>query len=73
MPWTIKFSVLVLAVFLSVPAANAQTNPIGGPGWRGWGSGMMMGPGMMSARQFGMMCDPRSAGFAQWSFNRSAR
>jgi hypothetical protein len=34
---------------------------------------MMMGPGTMSPRQFGMMCDPRSAGFAQWSFDRIER
>ena len=30
------------------------------------GPGYMMGPGMMDRQQFGRMCNPRSAGFAEW-------
>ena len=31
---------------------------------------MMMGPGMMGGREFGFMCNPRSAGMAEWRLNR---
>ncbi|HSL79805.1 MAG TPA: Spy/CpxP family protein refolding chaperone [Pseudolabrys sp.] len=64
-----KVFVLAFGAVLSAAAANAQPMM----GWGGWGPGMMMGPGAMSQRQFGMMCDPRSAGFAQWSFDRIER
>jgi hypothetical protein len=29
-----------------------------------------MGPGMMGGQQIGRMCDPRSAGFAEWRLDR---
>jgi len=34
------------------------------------GRGYMMGPGMMGGQQFGRMCNPRSAGFAEWRLDR---
>ena len=34
------------------------------------GRGYMMGPGMMGGQQFGLMCNPRSAGFAEWRLDR---
>ena len=37
------------------------------------GRGYMMGPGMMDRPQFGRMCNPRSAGFAEWRLDRLER
>lgn len=37
------------------------------------GPGYMMGPGMMDRQQFGRMCNPRSAGFAEWRIDRLGR
>ena len=48
-----------LLALLVVPAA-AQ------PGSRGWGPGMMMGPGMMGGMMGGGMCNPSAAGLAEW-------
>jgi hypothetical protein len=61
---TPKIATLIVGAFL-FSAATANAQPMMGPGWSGWGPGTMMGPGTMSPRQFGMTCDPRSAGFAQ--------
>ncbi|MFN3655837.1 MAG: Spy/CpxP family protein refolding chaperone [Pseudolabrys sp.] len=55
------------------PAAGGQ-GPGPGPGYGprggGWGPGMMMGPGMMGMSGFGGMCNPRSAGLAEWRMQR---
>lgn len=55
-----------VAWLLAISSAAAQ------PGGFGWGPGMMMGPGMM--RPGGMwggdMCNPRSAGLAEWRIAR---
>jgi hypothetical protein len=42
------------------------------PGPRGWGPGMMMGPGMMGPGGMwgGGMCSPRGAGLAEWRLTR---
>lgn len=54
------------------PAAAGQ-----GPGaGYGWGPGMMMGPGMMGyggRGGMGMICNPRSAGLAEWRMDRIER
>jgi LTXXQ motif family protein len=50
------------AMSLLLLTAPASTQP--GP--RGWGPGMMMGPGMMGGMMSRAMCDPRAAGFAEW-------
>jgi hypothetical protein len=57
------------AVFLSIAPAAAQ------PGGFGWGPGMMMGPGMMQPGGMwgGDMCNPRSAGLAEWRIARIER
>jgi hypothetical protein len=58
---------LALAAALSASPATAQSTA--GP--RGWGPGMMMGPGMMNWRIMGRnMCDPSAAGLAEWRFDR---
>ena len=51
------------------PAAGAP-GPGYGPRGGGWGPGSMMGPGMMGMRGFGGMCNPRSAGLAEWRMQR---
>jgi Spy/CpxP family protein refolding chaperone len=58
-----------VAVVLSIAPAAAQ------PGGFGWGPGMMMGPGMMSPGGMwgGEMCNPRSAGLAEWRIARIER
>lgn len=61
---SLKAGVIVLTLALASGAANGQ--PAGGSGGFGWGPGMMMGPGMMGMGGFGFMCNPRSAGFAEW-------
>ena len=60
--------VCALATLCLTTIAAAQPN---GPG-RG-GPGYMMGPGMMDRQQFGRMCGPRSAGFAEWRIDRLER
>ncbi|AXK82743.1 hypothetical protein DW352_20770 [Pseudolabrys taiwanensis] len=43
------------------------------PSGPGWGSGMMMGPGMMGrggGRGMGWMCSPQGAGLAEWRMER---
>jgi hypothetical protein len=56
-----------VAVLVSIAPATAQ------PG--GWGPGMMMGPGMMRPGGMwgGEMCNPRSAGLAEWRIARIER
>jgi len=57
------FTALALAgVFVLLLTASASAQP--GP--RGWGPGMMMGPGMMGGMMGAAMCDPRAAGLAEW-------
>jgi len=55
-------AVCVLAILSLATVAQAQ------PADRG--RGYLMGPGMMGGQQFGRMCDPRSAGFAEWRLDR---
>lgn len=57
----------VAAFMLASGAAGAQSPS--GPENRGWGPGMMMGPGMMRGG-LAFMCNPRAAGFAEWRINR---
>jgi hypothetical protein len=59
----------VVAVLFAIPPAAAQ------PGGSGWGPGMMMGPGMMGSGGMwgGDMCNPRSAGLAEWRIARIER
>ena len=65
------FAMCALAIFSLLTAAEAQPN---GPGRGSWGDpGYMMGPGMMDRHQFGRMCSPRSAGFAEWRIDRLER
>src|SRR5260370_32836997 len=64
---TLAAGAAVIAVILTCAVAAAQPGPGGpGPGGSGWGPGMMMDPGMMGAGDFGFMCNPRAAGFAEW-------
>ena len=62
------FAVCALTIVCLASVAEAQPN---GPG-RG-GPSYMMGPGMMDRHQFGRMCSPRSAGFAEWRLDRLER
>lgn len=56
-----------LVAFLMASTAAAQ--PTGGRG-----PDMMMGPGMMGWRSMGRdICDPRTAGLAEWRINRLER
>src|SRR5437660_1658615 len=55
------------AVALVLTCAAATAQPFDA---LGWGPGMMMGPGMMGARGFSFMCNPRAAGFAEWRIAR---
>jgi hypothetical protein len=59
----------VVVALLSLGPAAAQ------PGGFGWGPGMMMGPGMMNSGGMwgGGMCNPRSAGLAEWRIARIER
>ncbi len=61
-----------LGAFAVTGAAVAQPGPrAAGPGGgSGWGSGMMMGPGMMGSGGMGFMCNPRAAGMAEWQTSR---
>lgn len=59
---------LCLALLLAIPSAGQAQE-----GWRGWGPGTMMGPGMMNTRGFGMLCSPQAAGFAEWQLKRVER
>ena len=64
-------SACALAVPLAIAApAMAQPGPGGGGGGPGLGQGMMMGPGMMGSGGLGFMCNPRSAGLAEWRMKR---
>jgi hypothetical protein len=62
-------SAAAIAVVLAISPAAAQ------PGGFGWGPGMMMGPGMMQSGGMwgGDMCNPRSAGLAEWRIARIER
>jgi hypothetical protein len=62
----IPFALGALLLASALPA-SAQPGPRG-PG--GGGPGMMMGPGMMGERGLGFMCNPRSAGMAEWRVKR---
>lgn len=58
----------VASLALCVVSSVAAAQPFGpGGGWMG--PGTMMGPGMMG-RGFGALCNPGSAGFAQWRIDR---
>lgn len=63
------------AVVAMLVAGTALAQPGPGPG-AGRGPGMgprddfMMGPGMMGRGSFGFMCNPRSAGMAEWRMKR---
>jgi hypothetical protein len=63
--------VALAAMLIASTAASAQPAPSdrGPPGY-GWGPGMMMGPGMMGGRGMSFMCNPRSAGMAEWRINQ---
>ena len=65
------FAVCALATLSLTAVAQGQ------PTDRGRGDsdcrGYMMGPGMMDRQQFGRMCGPRSAGFAEWRLDRLER
>ena len=62
----IALSMLTLSL-ITVGGALAQPGPRSGDGW---GPGMMMGPGMMEGGSMGFMCNPRSAGLAEWRMQR---
>jgi hypothetical protein len=49
-----------VSILLLAAPASAQ------PGPRGWGPGMMLGPGVMGGMMSLAMCDPRAAGLAEW-------
>ena len=55
------------------PGPGSDTGPGPGYGPRGWGPGMMMGPGMMGWGEMSAMCDPRGAGLAEWRMERIDR
>lgn len=55
------------------PGPGSDTSPGPGYGPRGWGPGMMMGPGMMGWGGMSAMCDPRGAGLAEWRMERIDR
>ena len=64
-------AVFALATLSLASAAEAQPY---GPGRGGSdGPGYMMGPGMMGGQQFGRICSPRMAGFAEWRLDRMER
>jgi hypothetical protein len=64
-------AVFALATMSLATAAEAQPY---GPGRGGSdGPGYMMGPGMMGGQQFGRICSPRMAGFAEWRLDRMER
>ena len=64
-------AVCALAILSLTAVAQAQPTERG-RGDRD-GRGYMMGPGMMDRQQFGRMCNPRSAGFAEWRLDRLER
>jgi LTXXQ motif family protein len=67
----VRFAAAVaVSVLMSSSAIAQQQPPSGGPGRNGWGADMMMGPGMMRSGRLGFMCNPRSAGMAQWRLDR---
>jgi hypothetical protein len=59
-----------MTAFAAGDALNAQPGPRGGGAGSGRGPGMMMGPGMMGGGAMGYMCNPRSAGMAEWRASR---
>lgn len=60
-----------VVIGFSAGIVEAQPGPRGGPGGGGGGGpGMMMGPGMMGGNNFNFMCNPRSAGMAEWRTQR---
>jgi hypothetical protein len=61
-------SVAVLIASLG-QGVQAQPGP-GGPGKGMMGPGMMMGPDMMRSWRGHRMCNPQSAGFAEWRMQR---
>ena len=62
-------SVFALATLSLTTVAAAQPNDRGRDGSRD----MMMGPGMMDRHEFGRLCIPRAAGFAEWRVKRLER
>ena len=70
-------AISVAALVFGAPVIAQQIGPGAGPsaerGGYGWGSGMMMGPGMMAWSGGGMMCDPRAIGLAEWRMDRIER
>jgi LTXXQ motif family protein len=65
------FAVCTLTTLSLTAVAQAQPTDRG-RGDRD-GRAYMMGPGMMDRQQFGRMCSPRSAGFAEWRLDRLER
>ena len=59
------FAVCALAILSLTAVAQAQPTDRD--------RGYMMGPGMMDRQQFGRMCNPRLAGFAEWRIDRMER
>jgi len=80
---TTAVAIAVAGLMVAAPVVAQQTGPgLGKPpaergdarGY-GWGSGMMMGPGMMGWDGGGNagMCNPRAAGLAEWRIERIER
>jgi LTXXQ motif family protein len=63
------FAVVALATVSLTAVAEAQPSDRGRDGDRH----MMMGPGMMERHEFGRLCSPRAAGFAEWRLDRLER
>jgi len=62
-------SVVVLLAGVS-QGVQAQPASGGGTGQGMMGPGMMMGPDMMRSWRGRRMCNPRTAGFAEWRTDR---
>ena len=63
------FAAVAFASLSLTAVAEAQPNDRGRDGSRQ----MMMGPGMMDRHEFGRLCSPRAAGFAEWRLERLER
>jgi hypothetical protein len=62
-------AMIALASLSLTTFAEAQPSNRGRDGSRQ----MMMGPGMMDRHEFGRLCSPRAAGFAEWRLDRLER
>lgn len=65
-----KRAIAITMLLLPLAVSGGATAQPGPPGADGWGPGMMMGPGMMGGGNMGFMCNPRSAGLAEWRMQR---